>query len=106
MTDLDLAEVDLLKVDIEGAEIQLFQTARQHDLDRVKQISVEFHDSVPIPNVSPLEVQRTIAKIRSFGFHGVPMGHNNYDWFFWNRRRLYMPPLAKLYLLMRRLAGG
>lgn len=104
MAELGLEEVDLLKVDIEGAEIQLFESVDECNLNRVKQISVEFHDSVPIPNVSPFEVQRVVNKIRSFGFGGVPMKHHNFDWFFWNKRTLHMPPLAKAYLSMRRLA--
>jgi FkbM family methyltransferase len=46
-TLLDLAgfqEVDILKVDIEGAELELFSGGMDDCLDRVKMIIIETHD--------------------------------------------------------------
>jgi len=44
MADQGIDQVDLLKVDIEGAEIDLFQTLPDATLGKIKQIAVEFHD--------------------------------------------------------------
>lgn len=44
MADQGIEQVDLLKVDIEGAEIELFQTLSDETLGKIKQIAVEFHD--------------------------------------------------------------
>jgi FkbM family methyltransferase len=101
IAEIGLEEIDLLKIDIEGAEIQLFDNMRPHDLARVKQLTIEFHDSVPIPNVSTEDVERIIARIVAAGFSGVAMGRKNFDWLFWNQKLLRMPPLAKLYLHLR-----
>ncbi len=42
-----LTEVDLLKLDIEGEEFDLIDTSSPETLQRVKQITVEFHDFLP-----------------------------------------------------------
>ena len=39
-----IEKIDLLKVDIEGEEWNLFESFSKHDFVRIKQISVEFHD--------------------------------------------------------------
>src|ERR1035441_2904199 len=38
--------VDLLKIDIEGAEIDLFDACKDDELKEIKQITVEFHEFV------------------------------------------------------------
>lgn len=40
----NLSSIDLLKVDIEGAEIDLFNSVSEKVLNNIKQISIEFHD--------------------------------------------------------------
>ena len=42
----DLKHIDLLKVDIEGAEIAMFESLKKETLDKIDQITVEFHDFV------------------------------------------------------------
>jgi FkbM family methyltransferase len=101
LAEIRLEEIDLLKVDIEGAEIQLFDNVETRDLARVKQLTIEFHDSVPIPNVSTEDVERIIAKIVAAGFRGGAMGARNSDWLFWNEKRLRMPAFARYYLHLR-----
>jgi FkbM family methyltransferase len=39
--------VDLLKIDIEGAEEAVFNSTRDATLCNIKQITIEFHDFVP-----------------------------------------------------------
>lgn len=42
-----LAQVELLKVDIEGAEIAMFRSLTPEVLSKIKQMTVEFHDFLP-----------------------------------------------------------
>lgn len=58
--------VDLAKFDIEGAEIQVLQTARSTDLAACSQLTVEFHD-----NMQPItgdDVDRVCRRMRSEGY--------------------------------------
>jgi len=98
-----LREIDLLKVDIEGAEVQLFDNVREEDICLVKQITMEFHDSVPIPNVSTKDVRRIIEKIESMGFRGMAMHNKNIDWWFVNEKKLHLPMQTKVYLFLTQL---
>ena len=102
IAEIGLKEIDLLKIDIEGAEIQLFDNIKDQDLTCVKQLTIEFHDSVPIPNVSTEDVKRVVNKIISMGFDGIAMGSKNCDWLFLNRKKVCLPVSAKLYLSLRK----
>ncbi len=63
---LGLAQVDLLKVDIEGAEYAMFDAADDATLGRCAQITVEFHDFMD-PNQTPA-VRRVIERLDRLGF--------------------------------------
>lgn len=43
----EIDAVDLLKIDIEGAETGLLKTIDKHTLSKIRQITVEFHDFLP-----------------------------------------------------------
>ena len=103
VSELGLDEIDLLKIDIEGAEIEVFDTITNEDLKAVKQITIEFHDSVPIPNVATEDVKRIIEKIISMGFEGIQCGRKNSDWMFINKNHPYFNAPARLYLNLRKL---
>ena len=79
--------VDLLKIDIEGAEIGLLARTPDEVLERVAQISIEFHDFC---GLTPLaDVERTLVRLRRLGFFSVRMsrvGHQ--DTWLINRRML------------------
>ena len=85
VAQLDLADIDLVKMDIEGAEIQLFESIDEQHLSRIQQLSLEFHNAVPILNVSLESVNRVIGKIKSMGFDGLPFAPNHLDWLFWRK---------------------
>ncbi len=102
IAELGLKEIDLLKIDIEGAEIQLFDNIKDYDLMCIKQLSIEFHDSVSIPNVSTEDVQRVINKLKSSGFYGIALGNKNVDWLFINKKSVDLPSSAKFYLNLRK----
>ena len=77
----DLVEVrplDLLKMDIEGAEIELLNTCPRSILQQIRQISVDFHDHCDLTPVS--EVSSTLARLHKLGFFSVRMsrqGHHD-----------------------------
>ncbi|MDH3378410.1 MAG: FkbM family methyltransferase [Gammaproteobacteria bacterium] len=59
--------IDLLKDDIEGAEIQLFDSMSDSMLREISQITVEFHDFLPELKLRS-EVRRIIERIKKLGF--------------------------------------
>jgi FkbM family methyltransferase len=61
-----LEHVDLLKVDIEGAELAVFETTPDHTLLACDQVSVEFHDFLD-PSLAPA-VTATIRRFGQLGF--------------------------------------
>ena len=83
----DLIEVrplDLLKMDIEGAEIELLNTCSPSILRQIRQISVEFHDHCDLTPAS--EVSSTLAHLHKLGFFSVRMSrHGHHDTWLINR---------------------
>jgi hypothetical protein len=76
--ELGWARVDLLKIDIEGAEIEMLASCPDDLLRRIAQISVEFHDFCGI--IAPTEVRATLARLQKLGFRYVRMsrvGHQD-----------------------------
>ena len=82
--------VVVLKIDIEGLELELLPSLCRSVLDRIDQLTVEFHDSIGIGSIK--QVRHTIAYIASFGF--VVMRGSFFDYsdvLFLHRLRLNMP---------------
>ncbi len=108
--------VDLLKVDIEGAELEVFANLPADVLAEFRQITIEFHDFMH-PETAP-EVQRTIDNLRAAGFRCVRFSKDNIDLLFINSRRvrhaflihllasLWFRPWLALTRKIRRLLGN
>lgn len=62
----EVEEVDLLKLDIEGAECGVLMTTPDDVLSRIKQISVEFHDFCEY--VTSSEVNQAVQRLKKLGF--------------------------------------
>lgn len=78
LAKLGWSHVDLLKCDIEGAEIAMLRATPDDVLSRVGQMTVEFHDFCGI--TPPAEVLSTIDRLRQIGFQSVRMsrvGHQD-----------------------------
>ena len=74
--EMKLEKIDLLKVDIEGAEIDMFDATSDATLRKIYQITVEFHDFI---NPGQREdVRRQIRRFEQLGFDCVVMTHNNH----------------------------
>ena len=102
--ELGLTEVDLLKVDIEGAEIKLVDTIDPNNASYIKQLTVEFHDSTPNPNVQKVDVIKSIQRLVDLGFYGINMGDDNRDWLFMNSRYKKINVVTDSYLKLRKTA--
>ncbi len=76
-------EVDLLKIDIEGAELQLFLSTSDDVFSSIKQISIEFHDFMDL--YPSEEVKKIINRFKS-GFYIIKFSrYYYYDVLFINK---------------------
>jgi FkbM family methyltransferase len=78
-----LSHIDLLKIDIEGAEVPLLLETPSDVLAGVAQITIEFHDFC---NLTPTPVvHRMINRLKSLGFSAIRFSRNNTNWLFVNQ---------------------
>lgn len=63
-----VGQIDLLKMDVEGAEVEILGSAPDPLLEAIPQLTVEFHDFKPSAGVSAAMVRRVLARMRSLGF--------------------------------------
>jgi FkbM family methyltransferase len=82
----DLRRAALVKVDIEGAEIQMLESASLETLQRVDQFSVEFHEFLNRHQRD--EVTRIKHRLRSAGFAEIDFSTCNMDVLFVNQSRI------------------
>jgi len=90
-------QVALLKVDIEGAEVQLFgPSLSEKTLVAVQQITVEFHDFMG--SVTPEQIADVVNRLRRSGFYPIRFSHSNMDWLFLRPERFGLGRLSRLWL--------
>jgi FkbM family methyltransferase len=90
--------VALLKVDIEGAEIPLFESATDADLHRIDQITIEYHDFLDPELREP--VRGVDARLRALGFQKLKFSLDNTDVLYLHPR-LHLPTARRTALLAR-----
>lgn len=66
VAELGWHKIDLIKMDIEGAEIDVLNSCSDDFLQSIAQITVEFHDHVNV--VDKLEIEKLISRFESLGF--------------------------------------
>lgn len=91
-----LSHVDLLKVDIEGAEIGLFREANDDTIKKIGQITIEFHDFL-FPEMRN-EVEEVIKEIEGLGFWRINFSLDNTDVLFLNKTLLDLGPFEYAFL--------
>jgi FkbM family methyltransferase len=99
-----LENTDLLKLDIEGCEVAVLEDTRQETLQRIGQISVEFHDFLDsFRERCPFTAIK--RRLRRAGFTCIvfsrPAG-NHADTLFINHRRHRLGPGRRLNLFLMR----
>ena len=76
--------IDLLKIDIEGAEIGLFASTPDADLQSVGQITIEFHDWLfPDQKQPVIDIRK---RLRDLGFWDLPFSLDSTNVLFVNRK--------------------
>jgi FkbM family methyltransferase len=105
LTTIGAEQVDLLKVDIEGLELELLGSLERPILDRINQLTVEFHESIGIGTVK--QVLQTINHLKSFGFAAVRGSFFDYsDVLFLHPERLKMQSHWRWIAEAERLRNG
>lgn len=94
-----LAAVALLKVDIEGAEIDMLLGVQADTLATVDQISVEFHDFVDDEFKSG--VRAVDHRLKESGFRRLSFSLDNSDVLYINESRLALPWWQYIYIAVR-----
>jgi FkbM family methyltransferase len=92
LKEAGVTHVDLLKVDIEGAEVRMFDSLGDADLQRIDQISVEWHDFCGF--VTAQDIERVAKRLDRLGFEGIRFGLDNINWVF-VRRDLARPGVVR-----------
>ena len=82
-----IPQIDLLKVDIEGAEIEVFNSCSDAILRSIDQITVEFHEWVG--GSSKTEVKDVVSRLQALGFFVFKLSRANFsDVLFVHRRHM------------------
>jgi len=91
------AEPDLVKIDIEGAEIAMFAAAPDATLRGIGQMTVEFHDFMDPGNARlAAEVAQVKARLKGLGFYCFQFSHpHNGDVLFVNKARLPLSAMRR-----------
>lgn len=84
MARTQIDRIDLLKVDIEGAEVSFFNALSDAQLTAIRQITAEFHDFNG--RIARADVKRIVARLARLGFECIRMSAtSNGDLLFVNR---------------------
>ena len=96
LNKFNIQTVDVLKIDIEGAEIDFIEAMSDQELLAIKQITIEFHDQHPYYPYALTE--RTINRLVALGFSNMSMIHNTLDILLANNKLCKFVMLEKLRL--------
>lgn len=100
-----LNNIDLLKLDIEGAEIEVLEKLPFEFLAAVGQITVEFHDFLNKAEVP--RIQRVVQKMQGHGFYFIKLSYYDYsDCLFINTKAHPISLVAKIDFLFRKYYFG
>jgi FkbM family methyltransferase len=64
-----IKEIDLIKIDIEGAELSLLEKTSEKTLQSIKQITIEFHDFLRKDDLPRIEA--IVRRLAGLGFYGI-----------------------------------
>jgi len=91
--------ISLLKLDIEGAELEVLESISLDLISRIGQITVEFHDFVN-PEDLP-RIKSVVAHLQKSGFYFIRLSAHTWgDCLFINTRALKLSVLARIKLHM------
>jgi FkbM family methyltransferase len=99
LSDFGIEHMDLLKMDIEGAEVSVIESTPNDVLLRADQITVEFHDF--LDSTLKVSVDRAIDRLRALGFQPLQMSHTDRSDLLFINPRLHLSILSRAVLLAR-----
>jgi len=74
---LGLPRVDILKLDLEGAEYDLIERVTAAELEPIRQLFVEFHHHA-VRHVGEGDTRRLVERLEGFGFRAFSVDDHNY----------------------------
>jgi FkbM family methyltransferase len=74
---LGVGTVDILKLDLEGAEYELLEAATPGELGPFRQLFVEFHHHA-VSHVNPADTRRLVDRVSGFGFRAFSVDDHNF----------------------------
>ncbi len=96
LAQIGAARLDLLKVDIEGAEVAVLEKISASDLARISQMTVEFHCDPHFPFGLNARIQAVVQRLEEAGFLCLDFtsefGWRRRDVLFLNRKALGITP--------------
>ncbi|MCX5713509.1 MAG: FkbM family methyltransferase [Candidatus Omnitrophica bacterium] len=92
-----ISSVDLLKIDIEGAEIEVLDSISDDTLRTIKQITVEFHQFCKGINCGE-DITRIKKRFNNLGFICIAMRLDNTDVLFINDYKINFKWLERFYV--------
>jgi FkbM family methyltransferase len=102
---IDAAHIDLLKVDIEGAELDLLTDTKPSVLARIDQIAVEFHESIGLGTVQ--DIRNIIRRLERLGFRAFRGSFTDFsDVLFVHPGRLGLGPAWEWQAYIWRIRNG
>lgn len=76
-SEQSIDHIDLLKLDVEGAEINILENLSTEYLGKIAQITIEFHDFIKKSNVH--RIRNVIAKLRGCDFYCIRFTYYDYS---------------------------
>jgi FkbM family methyltransferase len=94
-----ISSIDFLKLDVEGAELNILENASDDFLQRITQITVEFHDFLNESDIP--RIKQILARLKKSGFwHCRFTVHTWGDCLFVNERRFPLGRIQKIRLTL------
>ena len=92
-----ISSIDLLKIDIEGAEIEVLNSISDDTLRTIKQITIEFHQFCKGFNCRQ-DIIRIKKRLKNLGFICIILNQNNTDVLFINVHKINLKWWERFYV--------
>lgn len=103
--DQRIISIALIKMDIEGAELDVLSSMPDSLLQQTAQLTVEFHDFLRIEDRP--QIRQIITRLQRLGFFHICFSHFNYgDMLFVNQRLHKLSLLDRGYMLVQKYQEG